>query len=458
MPQILQTKGGKIKLFVSTINMGNEQPDLASLDAWIPKDGLTRNIIDNPRYPIKTCFDVDGMVDSESSMLTSEQQLKQPPSPSEKNRFDLIVLGMQEATFHAKKRSDALIGGVVKNVAKTIVDPAKKIISEIPNADTLIGPIKDHSNAVNGSEDLSKDERPSISEDASERMITKPASPERVDSLVHADDTKILHRLFEYQLPTYVQAGSYQRGQMRLLIFYNPNTIHNFDVMSVKAQNTGVKFGVKSLPNKGGIVAEVKINNTTRISFLTAHLEAHEGKSKYSMRCSTMGEIFKGTPSDTTIEYCKYDTSLTNHYTFVMGDLNFRTSLPNHEAGSKEHVQASHDLVKGHDYHSLNQYDELRMALEKKECLVGFSTPLCWFPPTFKVTKHQSGYVYNEKRSPSYTDRILFKACDDLSEKVKLLVYEPVEDFLSSDHKPLRGVFEIELIPTLRSKRRLARQ
>ena len=77
--------------------MGNEQPDLASLDAWIPKDGLTRNIIDNPRYPIKTCFDVDGMVDSESSMLTSEQQLKQPPSPSEKNRFDLIVLGMQEA-------------------------------------------------------------------------------------------------------------------------------------------------------------------------------------------------------------------------------------------------------------------------------------------------------------------------------------------------------------------------
>ena len=45
----------------------------------------------------------------------------------------------------------------------------------------------------------------------------------------------------------------------------------NLDVLSVKAQATG-KAG---LANKGGIVAEVAVNEFTRLGFLTAHLEAH---------------------------------------------------------------------------------------------------------------------------------------------------------------------------------------
>lgn len=47
-------------------------------------------------------------------------------------------------------------------------------------------------------------------------------------------------------------------------------------MIHVSAQNTG-RAG---LANKGGIVAELMINGTTRLSFLTAHLEAHEGRYK----------------------------------------------------------------------------------------------------------------------------------------------------------------------------------
>jgi hypothetical protein len=42
-------------------------------------------------------------------------------------------------------------------------------------------------------------------------------------------------------------------------------------VLSVKTQATG-KHG---LANKGGIVAEVAVNQSTRLAFMTAHLEAH---------------------------------------------------------------------------------------------------------------------------------------------------------------------------------------
>jgi hypothetical protein len=96
------------------------------------------------------------------------------------------------------------------------------------------------------------------------------------DGLSEWNDTKILHYLFEDQLPSYKRALSYQLGEMRLMIYYLKSEV-NLDILSVKAQATG-KAG---LANKGGIVAEVAVNDTTRLAFLTAHLEAHVRMTMY---------------------------------------------------------------------------------------------------------------------------------------------------------------------------------
>lgn len=127
-----------------------------------------------------------------------------------------------------------------------------------------------------------------------------------------------------------------------------------------------------------------------------------------------------------------------------MGDLNFRTKLPEIEGGSPEHIQASHDLVAKQDWGTLNQHDELSRALSEKKCLVGWKTPYCNFDPTFKVAR-KDGYSYNPKRSPSYTDRILYRTMDGLDEALRVSLYEPIGTFKSSDHKPIRGAFEIQL-------------
>lgn len=229
---------------------------------------------------------------------------------------------------------------------------------------------------------------------------------------------------------------------MRLMVFYNEDDI-SLDVLNVKAQNTGTA----GLANKGGIVAECDINSGTRISFLTAHLEAHEGLTKYKTRCSTIADIFKGTPSKLVDFHC--DVSMTSHFMFAMGDLNFRTRLPNYEIGSDEHLKAAHDLAAEKNWDTLNAKDELSLALRNKECFSGFSTPRCDFPPTFKVER-QDGYSYISKRSPSYTDRILYKANHNLLDRIELQAYEPIDRFTTSDHKPIRGAFEIQLNQSLK--------
>ena len=216
-------------------------------------------------------------------------------------------------------------------------------------------------------------------------------------------------------------------------------------VLSVKAQNTG-RAG---LANKGGIVAEVLVNSGTRIAFMSAHLEAHEGESKYETRCNSISDILRGTASSTTL--CRLDPSQSSHYMFAFGDLNFRTRLPGIVPASAEHIEATNALVAQKDWETMNRRDELYMALRGKDCFVGFQTPICWFPPTFKVARG-AGYVYNEKRSPSYTDRILYKASDQLGDNIKVLTYEPIDDFITSDHKPIRGAFQLQLNESLRWK------
>lgn len=207
------------------------------------------------------------------------------------------------------------------------------------------------------------------------------------------------------------------------------------EVLHVAAQNTG-RAG---LANKGGIVAEILVNGRTRLSFLTAHLEAHEGRHKYETRVSTLADILSGTKAK------QHDCSLTAHFSFALGDLNFRSELPNHaEVDDKEHMRIVRDMAERKDWEALNQIDELQRALRNKECLVGYQTLFCNFPPTFKVER-QAGYAYIDKRRPSYTDRILWKTNHGLDDKIRPLVYEPIDDFTSSDHKPIRAAFAVKL-------------
>jgi len=284
--------------------------------------------------------------------------------------------------------------------------------------------------------------------------MRQETSPSEDGAMANWEDTDILHFQFDEQLPSYERALSYQLGEMRLMVYYLKTSVE-LDVLSVKAKPTGKA----NLANKGGIVTEVAVNKATRLCFSSAHLEAHEGEKKFEKRCKSFERIFKAANSSVTA--FNFDTTMASHYSFFMGDLNFRTKLPHCEPGSDEHIQASHDLTARKNWGVLNRHDELSNALLDNKCLAGWKTPYCNFDPTFKVAR-KDGYQYNVLRSPSYTDRILYKAIDQLEDSLEVSLYEPITHFTSSDHKPIRGAFEIQLnekldlkprIPTLKKEK-----
>eukprot|EP00934_Nitzschia_sp_Nitz4_P003569 Nitzschia sp. Nitz4//scaffold66_size103028//32655//37048//NITZ4_004495-RA/size103028-processed-gene-0.116-mRNA-1//-1//CDS//3329556341//3559//frame0 len=430
----------KVKVLVCSANMGNQQPDQDSINAWIPRDGETSVVCDHPRYPLPST--IHGLSDSVASILEVPRNGKNSTSTSSAlEKFDIIVFGMQEATFKVQDYDE-------NNFPKPLLPHAQKAQKAV-NELTIS---KDHTEKAKKQQLAKRDSKvvPPVSSPSSLRKSSTKDKGVIYGSFVSLleepefDDTFVLHDLFQKHLPSYDQAISYQQGQMRLMLFYNPDNI-SLEVLSIKVQNTGMG----GLANKGGIVTEVRINGSTRVAFLTAHLEAHEGPEKYKARCASMNEILRSTASD--IPQCRCDVALASHFTFVMGDLNFRTKLDGYEPGSSEHIAATRELTEKLDWETIYKNDELSHAIQKNHCLSGFQTPLCHFPPTFKVER-QAGYAYNEKRSPSYTDRILYAAGHRLRSKIKVLAYEPIDDFTSSDHKPIRGAFEVTLNPSLKMR------
>lgn len=466
----------KIKVLCCTANIGNQEPDVESLNAWIPKNGRIDQVVDNQQYPLGGLGDemrkkFQGMVHAlvVEANENGEVQLGDDSTGDDDDeaeddntnlpRFDIIAIGMQEATFELPDEKRGLILKNVKKV-KDVVGSSDYKESKSNFGGTIGDYVKGEkekvlkkllskSSSVKSSKQSDHDEskpNDAKTKNDSDRLmpINEPASTKNllVETNLEDEDTRFLHLMLSNHLPSYTRAVSYQRGQMRLLVFYNEPEI-TLDVLGVKAQNTGVA----GLANKGGIVAECNVNSGTRISFLSAHLEAHEGISKYNMRCSTLADILRGTSSSATDFGC--DVSLSSHFCFVMGDLNFRTRLPVYEPGSEKYIEEAHNLVKSENWRMLNECDELSKALKKKDCLVGFQTPECNFPPTFKVLRND-GYAYNPKRSPSYTDRILHKGNHLLSNRIEVLAYGPIDHFTTSDHKPMRGAYDLQLNIPLR--------
>ena len=393
----IHVDGETFKILVCSANMGNAPPTMESMKAWIPEEGSCSNIKSLDKESIKG------------------------------DKFHLIAIGMQEATW-ASKTEDANTaenqGSVTNHIRSSIVTEEENYLASVEGEDTII---------------LRNMEKTLLGED-------------------------------------YIPIAQKTRGQMRLHI-YALETVAPF-VKNIKA--SGANTGVGNvIANKGGIVVSFEYQRT-RLTFLSAHLAAHEGESYYQNRCSNVRDILRLSQSP-DVPSKKMDVAVSSHHMFVLGDLNFRTeieNLENNNAGlsdsekcgaedndnSKENQTSSTiqdkinvkdnyklvmKLIKNENWAQLYSYDELSKGLENGDLLVDFQTLACAFNPTFKV-KRTSGYRYNKQRTPSYTDRILYRSAKGLQSHLKQIAYEPCVDFITSDHKPIRGAFSLILNETIK--------
>mmetsp|Transcript_14644 Transcript_14644/g.55362 ORF Transcript_14644/g.55362 Transcript_14644/m.55362 type:complete len:816 (-) Transcript_14644:342-2789(-) len=288
----------------------------------------------------------------------------------------------------------------------------------------------------------------------------------------------------------YVLLATRRAGQMRLYIFARPAVVEMTREVETHSENTGIG-GV--LANKGGQMVKLRIRGTT-LCFVSSHLAAHEGPVYAKARNANVMEILNG---------CRLgQTSLdaTNQFTHVfwMGDLNYRVSSqisenareyiekfanqsvsriplegistdaedddPDEEgkidepkelaatgAAAKKAAKAAFreyvlDLINSGDFETLYRMDELQQFIRSNVIFCGFDTPVPDFKPTFKV-KREQGVSYNEKRIPSYTDRILYKSLPGMQKNLNLQFFKSHEEFSSSDHKPISALFNVRTIP-----------
>ncbi|GFR45016.1 hypothetical protein Agub_g6327 [Astrephomene gubernaculifera] len=132
-------------------------------------------------------------------------------------------------------------------------------------------------------------------------------------------------------------------------------------------------------------------------------------------------------------------SALLAHFDVVlwMGDLNYRI------AGNPEVVQyaISHNMVE-----VLAANDQLRAQQRKGKVLQGFAEMPIAFAPTFKF--HTGTDDYNLKRTPAWTDRVLYLThADPRFADLQPLYYMSVPELRTSDHKPVIAGFELSISP-----------
>ncbi len=346
-----------ISILVCSANMGNQEPTIESLEAWIPPGGSCAQI--------KPLDDDDGDNDDDDVVSKALHSFQ---------TFGLIAIGMQEATWAA--------------TTSTKESKSKEITEE-----------------------------------------------EVLNALEEANTIQLREMIQETLGDDYFQIADERRGQMRLHLWAKRQVAKSVIDVKISGANTGIG---NVLANKGGIVATVQFRKT-RITFVTAHLAAHEGDSYYKMRCDNIRSILR--EAKTFDLFNKFDVSTSSHHTFFLGDLNFRSRFAD-DKSHEEHVALAKELIESQDLPTLYALDELQQGLQKHDFLVGFNSLPCLFQPTFKVER-QPGFAYKGQRVPSWTDRILFHSSANLEENLRALSYEACSDYINSDHKPIRGAFSL---------------
>ena len=495
----------ELTVLICSANIGNAEPTPSSFAEWIPNDGELAHPVLSTKYPINIAnyqaANNDGGYDERLSNFIHEIEKEEinvdtttttakggerPPPPNFKGRrrFDIIVLGMQEAAFvdETPPTRGNTASASATNVTPPTVTKNDSNCDEEEELDVVSSRNKtagleestqsqDNNNNNNNNNNITNEEGKNSSNRSSAVAklnngfleISKKGAKKTIRSVGRLGllvrslglatrsptlyknpvlknttallrkggignildpatigswgyDTRKFAQLITNQCPSYVVVTTSLRGQMRLVVLAKMEISKDITNVYVEAENTGIG---NVLANKGGIITTFTYQKSTRLSFMTAHLEAHEGELHYQNRNKNLVAILSGAKTDPN--YIVQDASIISHHMFIFGDLNYRTNfnkkkdeeavvvINNEETMDNDPSAADADgssqfdkaiaLVDTKDYKTLYNADELSMALKKKECLVGFTTLPCNFPPTFKVQRKE-GYEYNDKRIP----------------------------------------------------------
>ncbi|XP_056904914.1 inositol polyphosphate 5-phosphatase Ka isoform X3 [Takifugu flavidus] len=262
----------------------------------------------------------------------------------------------------------------------------------------------------------------------------------------------------------YIKVASIRMQGLLLLVFSKLKHVPFIRDIRATYTRTGI---FRYWGNKGGLSVRMSFYGHT-LCFLNCHLAAHMQYA--SERVDEFEYIM-----DTQTFDCKKTPKVIDHrLVFWFGDLNFR--IQDHG------IHFVRSCISSQNYNLLWSKDQLNVMKDKEELLQQFEEGPLEFQPTYKFDLNSDTYdtrVYkswfgfnSKKRKPAWTDRILWRlrpkdASQDAQEekrvdadigkvkqmeedeeyplKIRQDLYTSNMEYSISDHKPVIGVFTLEL-------------
>lgn len=231
--------------------------------------------------------------------------------------------------------------------------------------------------------------------------------------------------------PSYVLFHSTSLGSLHLAVFMRRDLI--WFCSNLEESNIATR-AMTMIKTKGSVVLAFSFFGTSML-FINSHFTASYDKlsnrvNDYKKTIQDL-RLIKG-PSTNSNK----DASSRYDSVFWMGDFNFRVD------GDVLLVENMLEFQNSY-LEKILRCDQLLQLIDEDKIFRGFQEGRIVFPPTYKFDVKNNSY--NKLRTPSYTDRILFRS--KRKNCITCTYYNCVSKVNVSDHKPVFGIYEVAVRP-----------
>ncbi|XP_072243565.1 phosphatidylinositol polyphosphate 5-phosphatase type IV [Leuresthes tenuis] len=200
---------------------------------------------------------------------------------------------------------------------------------------------------------------------------------------------------------------------------------------------------ISQIKTKGAVGVAFTFFGTSFL-FITSHFTS--GDAKVYERILDYNKIIealalpKGLPDTNPYRSMPSDVTTRFDQVFWFGDFNFRLSK------DRADVETIMTRTVGGDMSQLLEHDQLSKEMKDGSIFKGFQEAPIHFFPTYKFDIGCDDYdTTSKQRTPSYTDRILFRSRQ--ANDIKVVKYNSCSSIKTSDHRPVVAVFQVKLKP-----------
>jgi phosphatidylinositol-3,4,5-trisphosphate 5-phosphatase 1 len=244
----------------------------------------------------------------------------------------------------------------------------------------------------------------------------------------------------------YTILGRVDMWEMVLVIFIHSEHVRFISVVETCSEATGIsiakKLTGKQLGNKGAVAIGFRWHDTP-LCFIGSHLAARP--ERVLKRNSNYQQIIEKLSLKMGQDLCvggksgKRAPQLTHvfEHVFWLGDLNYRL----------DHM-FSHavNLVANGDWSKLVLADQLKREMKSGRAFAEFHEGSLNTCPSYRWNRTEHQFSDKRGKSPSYTDRILWRSMPGVQHDIKTIVdFQTHVDIFGSDHRPVSSGFQLLL-------------